>query len=83
MSNAFLQCFDNKGFYIVDLSLDPLTAHHTSLQSIVEISNLNMEEVMVVRTLTNTYVYRVSLSEPPAVLLKLEKVNVLGYFKMR
>lgn len=48
---------------------------YTSLQSIVGIPNLNMREVMVVCTLTNTYVYRVNSSEPPALLLKLEKVK--------
>ncbi|VBB32062.1 unnamed protein product [Acanthocheilonema viteae] len=78
LSNALLQCFDNKGFYVVDLSLDPFTVHYTSLQSITEIPNLNAGEVIVVHTVANTYVYRVSLSEPPALLLKLEKVEAVS-----
>lgn len=80
MSQALLQCFDDKGFYAVDLSLDPLTVHHIPLQSIVKISNLNNGEVILVCTPANTYVYRVNLSEPPMLLLKLEKVNILGLF---
>uniref|UniRef100_A0A0R3RJ93 ER membrane protein complex subunit 1 n=1 Tax=Elaeophora elaphi TaxID=1147741 RepID=A0A0R3RJ93_9BILA len=78
LSNALLQCFDDKGFYIVDLSLDPLTVHYTSLPSIIKISNLNIGEVIVVCTITNTYVYRVSLSEPPVLLLKLEKIEAVS-----
>ncbi|CAG9539340.1 unnamed protein product [Cercopithifilaria johnstoni] len=78
LSNALLQCFDSKGFYVVDLSLDSLTVHHTSLQSIVKISNLNIGEVIVVCTLTNTYVYRISLSEPPALVLKLQKIEAVS-----
>ncbi|EJD76132.1 PQQ enzyme repeat family protein [Loa loa] len=78
LSDTLLQCFDNKGFYVVDLSLDPLTVHQTLLQSIVRIPNLNVGEVMVVCTLTNTYVYRVGLSESPLLLLKLEKIEAVS-----
>ncbi|VDO09758.1 unnamed protein product [Brugia timori] len=80
LSNMLLQCFDNKGFYVTDLSLDPLSVHHTSLQSVVQIPNLNIGGVMIVYTLTNTYVYHINLPEPPVLLLKLEKVNIPNLF---
>uniref|UniRef100_A0AAF5PXW2 ER membrane protein complex subunit 1 n=1 Tax=Wuchereria bancrofti TaxID=6293 RepID=A0AAF5PXW2_WUCBA len=75
LSNMLLQCFDNRGFYVIDLSLDPLNVHHTSLQSVVQIPSLNIGGVMIVYTLTNTYVYHINLPEPPMLLLKLEKVE--------
>ncbi|VDM91350.1 unnamed protein product [Onchocerca ochengi] len=78
LSNTLLQCFDNEGFYVVDLLLDPLIVHHIALQSVVEISNLNTRELIVVSTLTNSYVYRITLSEPPTLLLKLEKIEAVS-----
>ncbi|MCP9264005.1 ER membrane protein complex subunit 1 [Dirofilaria immitis] len=75
LSNTLLQCFDSEGFYVTDLSLDPLTVHQNSLQSIIEILNLNTGEVMVLSTLTNSYIYRITSSEPPTLLMKLNKIE--------
>ncbi|VDK88992.1 unnamed protein product, partial [Litomosoides sigmodontis] len=80
LSQALLQCFDNNGFYAVDLSLDHLTVHHIPLQSIVKISSVNNGEVIVACTPTNTYIYRVALSEPPVLLLKLGKIEAVSSF---
>uniref|UniRef100_A0A915PQG2 ER membrane protein complex subunit 1 n=1 Tax=Setaria digitata TaxID=48799 RepID=A0A915PQG2_9BILA len=78
LSFALLQCFDEKGFYVVDTSLDPLTVHHTSLQSIVEISNLNVKGVLIVTTFTKSYVYHIGLSGPSTLLVELEKVEAVS-----
>lgn len=76
-SDTLLLCFGDKGFYVADLSSDPVSVHHTALQSIVGIPKLNTRELLVVNSLTNTHIYRLTLSKPPALLLVLEKVNFL------
>ncbi|VDN03173.1 unnamed protein product [Thelazia callipaeda] len=78
LSDTLLQCFDDKGFYVADLSSDPISVQHVSLQSVVKIFNLDVRDIVVISTITNTYLYRVSMSRPPIMLLKFDKVNMVS-----
>ncbi|VDN31730.1 unnamed protein product, partial [Gongylonema pulchrum] len=78
LSDTLLSCFDETGFHVADLSSDPVTVHHTALPAVHSIMKLNTRDLLLVNSHTNTYVYRVTLSEPPTLLLELEKVEAVA-----
>ncbi|VDN23072.1 unnamed protein product [Gongylonema pulchrum] len=78
LSDTLLSCFDETGFHVADLSSDPVTVHHTALPAVHSIMKLNTRDLLLVNSHTNTYVYRLTLSEPPTLMLELEKVEAVA-----